>query len=183
MKLTMKIGSLAIVGLFSAGTLAQVAVRPRPAPTEVRPVEVRPNVAPSGQTARGRFDSMNTGAPAASSTQQRADSCSRDNDISKLVQRTGLNQGIVETGMKQLVVQGCQAGPRGFLDFESNDAVKIAVLTGYYIEQNKLDGAAALAKAQGEVKGIRVSADDARTAYQALLQGNAEGCNVFKRTN
>lgn len=178
MKNTMKIGSLVILGLVAASASARTAVRTAP---EVRPLEVRPNVAPTGRAAPSVFEGMKTAAPAAT-TQKPAESCDRNADLAMLAQNTGLNQGIVETGMKQLVVQGCKAGERGFLEF-SPEAQKIAVLTGYYMEQNKLTGPAALAKAQSEVKKINVTPEQAAPAYQALLQGNAEACNVFKRTN
>jgi hypothetical protein len=64
MKLALNIGSLAVVGLFSVSTLAQVAVRPRPA-TEVRPeVTVKPGAATRGQGLEGRYAAPKAGSQA-----------------------------------------------------------------------------------------------------------------------
>lgn len=176
MNLTTKIGSLAVIGLFSVTTLAQVAVRPRP--TEVRPeTEVRPNVTPQGQAVQGTFGRMQTTAPAKSAE---GASCNRADAINKLVADTGLNRGIVETGMNKLVIVGCKAGEQGLLSFESKEAKKVAVLTGYYMAQNNLTGPAALAKAKEEVGGKATTAEAEAAAFQQLTAGNGSACQVFK---
>lgn len=179
MNLSTKIGSLAVIGLFSVTTLAQVATRPRPLPAEAtRPEAIKPIDGAAAMKGAGSFGKIGTTMKAANDTAKVT--CSREDAVKRLVQRTGLNEGIVNVGLNKLVIQGCQAGEEGLLNFKDDKAVKVAVLTGYYMAQNQIDGPTALAKAKTEVTGVQTTADAEKANYEALLAGNASSCNVFR---
>jgi hypothetical protein len=181
-----KIGTLAVIGLFSATTLAQAVARPRPrvvTPELTRPEAVKPIDAAGVKAApkAGALGSIDTAIPskAANDNGGRA-TCSREEVVQRLTARTGFNAGIVATGLNKLIIQGCSAGEEGLLNFKSDDAVKVAVMTGYYMEQNKLAGPEALAKAKNEIGKVTTTAEAEVANFNALLQGNAESCNIFR---
>lgn len=183
----MKIGTLTTFALFSAMTFAQAAVRPRPrvvTPEVARPEAVKPIDATGVKAApkAGSLGAMDTAIPskAAAKDNNGNPTCSREEVVQRLTQRTGFNAGIVATGLNKLIIQGCSAGEEGLLNFKSDDAVKVAVMTGYYMEQNKLAGPEALARAKNEIGKVNTTAEAEVANFQALLQGNAESCNIFR---
>ncbi|MGE4131162.1 MAG: hypothetical protein AB7F86_05955 [Bdellovibrionales bacterium] len=174
--------SLFAVTAVCATSFARTAVRPRPV-EGVKPGEGIV-VKPTNPAVRG--DLSLDGAPAATTaakgTSKAQNACEPAAYAAALAKRTGgkFNEAQAEVALKKLVIAGCKAGEQGLINFESDNAVLVAVATGFKMETMGLSGPEALAQAKTEYLGVQTTAKDEVENFNKLLAGNQSSCQVFR---
>lgn len=184
-----KLGSLAVTALFSCAALAQVAVKPRPAETVVRPgataVQVRPNI--QTQALQNKFEKA--GQPTQVESQAQGQSCSVEELASKLITDTGVSYANALAALKfwgSSITVGTCGSAEGLVGYnaQARENFLEAAVNGMNIlngrkvtgEEAKKVWADSLAFAKNNDGGEKTTA----AAEVATVEALQKNCNILR---